>query len=143
MSVTLREVARSASVSPTTVSRVVNQSPKVRIETRERVVSVIAHLGYLPNAYAANLRRARPEIERPDEREPASKGHCGSSLNVHALHRNHHQYKVRDLLQVSLMKCDDLKQQLDSLRKEIQTLSDLMEDARQCSGEAENVSSKA
>jgi DNA-binding LacI/PurR family transcriptional regulator len=57
--VTMRDVARAANVSQSTVSRVLTSTPsKVPIseETRKKVVAVIEELGYQPNQYARSLR---------------------------------------------------------------------------------------
>jgi len=55
------DVARLAGVSHQTVSRVLNDRPNVREETRERVLRAIVQLGYQPNAVARALvtRRTR------------------------------------------------------------------------------------
>lgn len=53
--VSLRDVAKRAGVSPMTVSRVINNAPSVRQETRERVEEVIALMGYIPNRLAQGL----------------------------------------------------------------------------------------
>ena len=51
MAVTIKDVARLAGVSPSTVSRVCNNNPAISVETRERVQKVMAELGYeLPTA---------------------------------------------------------------------------------------------
>lgn len=52
---TIKEVAREAGVSVTTVSRVLNGVPGVREETRSRVERVIQRLGYRPNSLARSL----------------------------------------------------------------------------------------
>ena len=52
---TINDVARVARVSKKTVSRVINQSPFVREETRERVAAVIAELDFTPDAQARGL----------------------------------------------------------------------------------------
>lgn len=52
---TIRDVAKSAGVSPTTVSRVLNRKMVVRKETEERVWAAIEALGYQPNASARAL----------------------------------------------------------------------------------------
>ncbi|QAY64275.1 LacI family transcriptional regulator [Xylanimonas allomyrinae] len=57
--VTVRDVAREAGVSISTVSRALSVPDKVAVETRERVVSVAAALGYQPNRAAAGLRAGR------------------------------------------------------------------------------------
>lgn len=55
----IHDVARRAGVSPITVSRVVNNQPGVRDETRRRVLDAIAELNYIPNAVARGLKQAR------------------------------------------------------------------------------------
>jgi LacI family transcriptional regulator len=54
---TIHDVARQASVSVATVSRVLNQNPTVRREMRDRVLAVIAESGFRPNANARRLVR--------------------------------------------------------------------------------------
>lgn len=49
------DISRKSGVSIATVSRVLNNSPHVRAETRERVLSVMAECGYVPNAFARGL----------------------------------------------------------------------------------------
>src|SRR5258708_36919204 len=56
---TLRDVARLAGVSTMTVSRVVNNSRDVKSETRARVESVIAQLGFVPNVLGRLLAQKR------------------------------------------------------------------------------------
>lgn len=53
---TLKEVAKLADVSITTVSRVINESDKVNSTTRERVLKAMKSLGYQPNRVAQRLR---------------------------------------------------------------------------------------
>src|SRR5438477_4299969 len=55
--VTIRDVAERAGVSPMTVSRVINDSPRVHDGTRRRVEAAIAELGYVPNRLARGLIR--------------------------------------------------------------------------------------
>lgn len=59
--VTLQEVARTAAVSVSTVSRVVNGGPNVRDDVRVRVQETVERLGYRPNVMARSLRRGRDE----------------------------------------------------------------------------------
>src|SRR5215218_10059540 len=59
MAVTIRDVAKLAGVSPMTVSRVINGSPKVTPETRERVEAAISELHYVPNTLARGLTQSR------------------------------------------------------------------------------------
>lgn len=56
---TIRDVARQAGVSHQTVSRVINSSEDVTLETRERVEAAIAELDYHPNAIARSMARGQ------------------------------------------------------------------------------------
>lgn len=56
---TIYDIARSANVSPKTVSRVINRNPQVGAELRERVNKAIAELGYEPNHAARTLKGPR------------------------------------------------------------------------------------
>ena len=53
--VTLLDVAARAGVSRSTVSLVINKSPLVKDETRQRVERAIQELGYVPNPNARGL----------------------------------------------------------------------------------------
>lgn len=55
MKPTILDVAKLANVSKATVSRVLNNNPKVNHEIRKRVVDAIEELGYRPSAIARNL----------------------------------------------------------------------------------------
>lgn len=69
----ISDVARHASVSPATVSRVLNGDPRVGQAYRARVQRAVEELDYRPNVLARNLRRQRtatigvvvPDIENP------------------------------------------------------------------------------
>ena len=56
---TINDVARLAGVSKKTVSRVINHSPLLNEETRNRVEKVIRDLGYVPNPQARALALRR------------------------------------------------------------------------------------
>ncbi|TVQ05355.1 MAG: LacI family transcriptional regulator, partial [Balneolaceae bacterium] len=56
---TLKEVAKYAKVSITTVSRVMNEADKVNPETRERVQRAMRELDYQPNRVAQRLRTSK------------------------------------------------------------------------------------
>ncbi len=49
------DISRRAGVSIATVSRVLNNSPRVSENTRKRVLAVIEGTGYVPNAFARGL----------------------------------------------------------------------------------------
>lgn len=55
MSITIKDVARKANVSISTVSRVINNSKPVSDDIKLRVVKVIDELGYKPNPVARSL----------------------------------------------------------------------------------------
>lgn len=55
MSVTIKDVAKLAEVSISTVSRVINNSASVSPEVRRRVLAAIDELGYKPNQVARSL----------------------------------------------------------------------------------------
>jgi LacI family transcriptional regulator len=57
--VRMRDVAELASVSPATVSRVLNGDPTVGAPYRRRVVQAVEELNYRPNRLARNLRVQR------------------------------------------------------------------------------------
>ena len=59
---TINDVARAAGVSVATVSRVLNQSEKVKPDTKERVRQVIERLQYSPDASAKALRSRRTSL---------------------------------------------------------------------------------
>jgi LacI family transcriptional regulator len=53
---TLKDVAREAGVSIKTVSRALNDEPRISPETRRRVLEVVEALGFRPNTLARNMR---------------------------------------------------------------------------------------
>lgn len=59
---TIADVARMAGVSVATVSRVINNSGRVRQDTADRVQVVIRQLNYTPNLAARNLRRNESRV---------------------------------------------------------------------------------
>src|SRR5947209_5551680 len=52
---TINDIARLANVSKRTVSRVLNHSPLLKVATRERVLSIIGQVGYVPDPQARGL----------------------------------------------------------------------------------------
>lgn len=59
MNPTIKDVAREAGVSTATVSRVVNQDPRISPTTRARVEAVIEQLHYKVNSVARSLKNKR------------------------------------------------------------------------------------
>src|SRR5258706_8750737 len=55
MSLTIRDVAKTAGVSTATVSNVLNKTGKVGRGTQRVVLSAVRRLGYVPNAHARHL----------------------------------------------------------------------------------------
>ncbi|MBP2242774.1 DNA-binding LacI/PurR family transcriptional regulator [Cytobacillus eiseniae] len=55
MTVTIIDVAKEANVSPSTVSRVIADSPRISEQTKRKVREVMARLDYHPNFQARNL----------------------------------------------------------------------------------------
>ena len=53
--ITIYDISEEAGVSIATVSRVLNDSPKVSRKTKERVLDIIQASGYDPNALARGL----------------------------------------------------------------------------------------
>lgn len=60
--VTIVDVAREAGVSYATVSRVLNDDPYVKSETRERVSAALDRMGYIANRQARSLRTGRSQM---------------------------------------------------------------------------------
>lgn len=55
MNVTIKDVAKLANVSPSTVSRVITDHPRISDRTKKRVREAMAELGYHPNIIARSL----------------------------------------------------------------------------------------
>lgn len=75
----IRDVAREAGVSVTTVSHILNnvESARASDETRERVRSTAARLGYGPNRIARSLRTQRSEMIGLLSEDIATTPHAG------------------------------------------------------------------
>lgn len=75
----IRDVAREAGVSVTTVSHILNdvESARASDETRERVRATAARLGYGANRIARSLRRQRTEMIGLISEEIATTPHAG------------------------------------------------------------------
>ncbi len=57
--ITIKEVAREAKVSPSTVGRAIGRYGYVSEQTRRKILKVAKKLNYHPNALASNFRRQR------------------------------------------------------------------------------------
>lgn len=60
--VTLSDVAKLAGVSPITVSRALRKPEAVSPDLRERILSVVSQLGYVPDLAASRLASARTHL---------------------------------------------------------------------------------
>lgn len=78
----IRDVARLAGVSHQTVSRVLNQHPSIRPETKQRVLDVMAELQYKPNRAARALVTSR---SRTIGILSASSTHYGPASSIAAI----------------------------------------------------------
>lgn len=60
--VTLKDVARAAGVSYSTVSRSLSGSPQIGRETRERILRLCDEMGYTKNYVARSMVMRRTEL---------------------------------------------------------------------------------
>lgn len=56
---TIHDIARELNISASTVSRALNNNPRISLKTREKIKSVALALGYQPNTLASNLRNKK------------------------------------------------------------------------------------
>lgn len=85
----MHDVAALAGVSHITVSRVLNDYPSIRPETRERVLAAIAELGYRRNLAARALVTSRTRAIGVLSPEVAQHGPASSVLAVERAARDH------------------------------------------------------
>lgn len=57
--VTIKDIARAADVDPSTVTRALQNSPRVKPATREKINALAADMGYVPNMAARTLVNRR------------------------------------------------------------------------------------
>ncbi|SHM68891.1 LacI family DNA-binding transcriptional regulator [Gracilibacillus kekensis] len=62
MSVTIKDIAKEANVSYSTVSKALNNSPLVKEITRQKILRVAKEMGYEPNLAAKQLVRKKTEV---------------------------------------------------------------------------------
>ena len=60
--ITIKDIAREAGVDPSTVTRALQGSPRVRESTRARIKDIAARLGYVPSAIARSLVARRSHL---------------------------------------------------------------------------------
>ncbi|MFT4033363.1 MAG: LacI family DNA-binding transcriptional regulator [Siphonobacter sp.] len=59
MNISIKEIARRLKISPSTVSRALQNHPRIGLRTRERVQELAEELNYIPSATARNLRSGK------------------------------------------------------------------------------------
>lgn len=57
--ITIHDIARALSIDSSTVSRALNNSPRVTQKTKKRILDKAGELGYQPNLIASNLRKSK------------------------------------------------------------------------------------
>ncbi len=57
--VTIKDIAKAAQVDPSTVTRALQDSPRVKSTTRQRIVKLAAEMGYVPDIAARTLVQRR------------------------------------------------------------------------------------
>jgi LacI family transcriptional regulator len=58
-SVTIHDIARELNISASTVSRALNDNPRISQSTKDKIKALALTLGYQPNTIASNLRNQR------------------------------------------------------------------------------------
>ena len=114
---TINDVARVAGVSKKTVSRVINRSPLLNVDTRARVEQVIGELGYIPNPQARALALRRNFLIGLVHDNPNAQ----TVMNVQAgmlegLHGTEFEMVVRPLDRGSATMLEDLRHFLERQR---------------------------
>ncbi len=56
---TIHDIARELNISASTVSRALNNNPRISLKTKEKIKQVADDLGYQPNTLASNLRNKK------------------------------------------------------------------------------------
>jgi len=58
-SITIHDIARELNISASTVSRALNNNPRISKETKDRIKAKALEMGYQPNTIASNLRNQK------------------------------------------------------------------------------------
>jgi DNA-binding LacI/PurR family transcriptional regulator len=83
-SYTIRDIARMAGVSRSTVSLALNDSPRINDDTKKRVLALIQEVGYRPNHAARNLASRTSKtilVILPEVDQAFSDGYFSESLS--------------------------------------------------------------
>ena len=114
---TINDVARLAGVSKKTVSRVINASPLLNQETRERVEKVIRELGYVPNPQARALALRRNFLIGLIHDNPNAQMVLNMQQGIlEALHATEFEMVVRPVDRTSPAMLDDVRHFLERQR---------------------------
>ena len=62
MTVTIKDIAKAAGVSHSTVSRALHDNPMIPLETRKRIRKIAEALGYVPNTMARSLKQTHSKV---------------------------------------------------------------------------------
>lgn len=113
---TIRDIAERASVSVSTASLALNGDPRVREETRARVLQVAEELRYRPMRAARSLSSGK--TWSIDVINPATEAALTSSFNTRFLHGIHETAR-REHYTVALQVVDDEEEALASVERSI------------------------
>ena len=80
--VTIKDIARLAGVSVTTVSRALNHGPEISPETRERILRICREQGYRTNLLARSLISSRTNVLGLILPDIANPFHATLSFNI-------------------------------------------------------------
>lgn len=62
MAATINDIAKAAKVSPSTISRVIANNPRISVATREKVLKIMKEMNYHPNYIARSLAMKSTKI---------------------------------------------------------------------------------
>jgi DNA-binding LacI/PurR family transcriptional regulator len=62
VAITIKDIAKLAGVSPSTVSCVLNNNPKIGEKTRNNILQIIKDTGFIPNIYARGLVNSKTNM---------------------------------------------------------------------------------
>ncbi|HEY0445234.1 MAG TPA: LacI family DNA-binding transcriptional regulator [Allosphingosinicella sp.] len=114
---TINDVARLAGVSKKTVSRVINRSPLLNDDTRDRVQKVIKDLSYVPNPQARALALRRNFLVGLIHDNPNAQMVLGVQQGIlEALQGTEFELVVRPVDRRSSMMLDDVRDLLERQR---------------------------
>lgn len=112
---TIKDVARVANVSVATVSRVINDGPKVGDKTRQKVKEIMNELGYRPNANARALvtnTNLTIGVIIPDVADPFF------AALAHGVDKISRQNKIQLLISTSSVSKESEKNAIELLRQQ-------------------------